>query len=224
MGGCGSKRSGFTALQVADNVRPGQCDPVQGCPPPTEVVCIVAEKVYDECKWSQVSEVEFVYKASKRNPVVDAECKKVKLLQGPECEVVRPGRVRVTFIYRIKTKIFFEDETSTVLSQDVTVIKNFYVPRAGEEGLHVQCYLPFIECLECFIRDEEELQEEKDKGDIKTTIVCCVGKFLLIKLKATVQLMIPAYGFCPEPPDCSEVLGECPDFHPEWPPYPPQDR
>jgi hypothetical protein len=218
MSGCGSKRDGVFSNQVAD-VQLGQCDPVYGCPPPTEVVCIVVEKVYDECKYSEVNEDEFVYYASPDNPVIDVECKKVELVGEPYCEVVKPGRVRATFTYRIKTKIFFEDNTSTTLSQDVTVMKNLNIPRAGEEGLNVQCYVPFLECLTCFIRDEELVE-----GQIRTTIICCVGKFLLIKLKATVQLAIPAYGFCPEPPDCDEVLGECPDFIPPWPPFPPQDR
>ena len=218
MSGCNKKGKRLDIQQVAD-VQPGQCDPVYGCPPPTELVCIVTEKVYDECKNTQVNEDEFVYYASIDNPITDVQCRKIKVLDGPCCEVVRPGRVRVTFTYRIKTKVFFEDDTSTTLSQDVNVIKNFNIPRAGEDGLHVQCYIPFIECLECFIQSEEEIENQ-----IKTTIICCAGIFLLLKLKATVQLLIPAYGFCPEPPDCDEVLGECPDFQPEWPPYPFQDR
>lgn len=217
MSGCGKERK-IVSHHAAD-VLPGKCDPVYGCPPPTEVVCIVTEKVYDECKSTQVNEDQFIYFADVANPVVDTQCQKVELLDGPFCEVIRPGRVRVTFTYRVKTRIFFEDTTSTTLSQDVNVIKTFNLARAGEEGLHVQCYVPFIECLDCFISSEEQVNDQ-----IQTTITCCVGKYILLKLKATVQLLIPAYGFCPEPPDCDEVLGECPDFQPEWPPFPPQDK
>jgi hypothetical protein len=180
----------------------------------------VTEKVYDECKSTQVNEEEFIVMAKADNPVVRAECKKVKLLKDPVCDDSQPGRVRVTFTYGVKIKVFFENDTSTTLSRDVTVIKNFNVSRAGEEGLGVHCVIPFIECLRCSVESEEEAEY----GKIKTTLVCCVANLIVIKLTATVQLLIPAYGYSPEPPDCDEVLDEGSDFDPPWPPFPPQDR
>ena len=219
MSGCDKETRTFATYQLAD-IQPGPCDPVYGCPPPTEIVCIVTEKVYDECKSTKVNEDEFIVMAKADNPVVRAKCRKVKLLTGPVCGDSSPGRVRVTFTYRVKIKVFFEKDTSTTLSQDVTVTRNFNVPRAGEEGLDVQCFIPFLEGLKCFIKSEEEAED----GKIKTTIVCCVANLLVIKLTATVQLLIPAYGYAPEPRDCDEVVGEGADFDPPWPPFPPQDR
>lgn len=200
-------------------VVPGQCDPITGCPPPTEIVCIVTEKVYDECKSVQVNEDEFIFEADPDNPVVDANCLGAELLEGPFCEVIRPGRVRATFTYRVSVRIILDDGQTVTMYRDFTVTKSLNIPRAGEQNLTIHCSVPFLECLACFVR-----QEEPDYDFIKTTIICCVGKFLLIKVKALVQLLVPAYGFCPEPPDCDEVLGECPDFNPPWPPFPPQDR
>ena len=219
MSGCGKETGTFVTHRVA-GIQPGPCDPVYGCPPPTEIVCIVTEKVYDECKNTQINEDEFIVTAKADNPVVRAECKKVKLLGNPVCDDSEPGGVRVTFTYRVKIKVFFENNTSTTRSRDVTVIKIFNIPRAGEEGLEVQCFIPFIECLKCFVKSEEEMEY----GKIEFTIVCCVAKLLVIKRKATVQLLIPAYGICPEPPDCDEELGESPDFQPSWPPFPPLGR
>jgi hypothetical protein len=218
MSGCHKEKGTFVTHKVA-YIQPGQCDSIHGCPPPTEIVCIVTEKVYNQCKNIQANDDEFIVMAKADNRVVRAECKKVKLLGDPVCEDRQPNEVRITFTYRVKIKVFFENDTSTTLSRDVTVIKNFNVPRAGEEGLNVQCIIPFIECLKCFVKSEEEAEYDK----IKTTIVCCLAKLLVITLKATVQLLIPAYGFCPEPPDCEEVLSECLDFQPPWPPFPPQD-
>lgn len=219
MSGCAKETRTLVTYQLAD-IQPGQCDPVYGCPPPTEIVCIVTEKVYNECKKTQVNEDEFIVMAKVDNPVVRAECKKVKLLGDPVCDDSRPGIIRVTYTYRLKIKVFFENDTYTRLSRDVTVTKNFNLARAGEEGLHAQCFIPFIECLKCLVKSEEE----EEYGKIKTTIVCSVAKLLVTKLKATVQLLIPAYGFSPEPPDCDEVPDESPNFHPSWPPFPPQDR
>lgn len=202
------------------DVLPGPCDPYLGCPPPTEIVCIKVDKVYYECKNIQVNEDEFCYEPKPECPVVDVSCYEVELCGEPCCEVVKAGLVSVTFRYKVTVRLFFPPTCEPAfkdLCQVITVTKLFNIPRAGEEGLHVQCYVPFLECLDAFI-------SAVDPENGKVTILACVGKYILIKLKATVQLMIPAYGFCPEPPDCDEVFGICPDFRPEWPPYPPQIR
>ena len=219
------------SVRQVNDVQPGPCDPYLGCPPPTEIVCIKVDKVYYECKNIQVNEDEFEYTPTPECPVLDVSCYKVELYSlksltntnnGPEpcCEVVKPGLVSVTFRYKVTIRLFFPntcDPAFTDLYQIITVTKLFNIPRAGEEGLHVQCYVPFLECLDAFI-------SAVDPETGRVTIIACVGKYILIKLKATVQLMVPAYGFCPEPPDCDEVFGICPDFRPEWPPYPPQIR
>ncbi len=220
MGSCGSKSNGLPALQVA-GIKPGRYDPVYGCPPPTEIVCIVAKKVYDECKNTQIKEDEFVVYSYLSNPVVDVQFKSVELLDGPVCDDSRPGRVRVTFKYGIKIKVCFENNTEIIRTQEVTVVKSFHVPRAGEQGLEISCDIPFIEGLECVVKAKSQAGNQN-----KTIIVCCIGILLIIRLFAEVQLMVPAYGFCPEPPDCEEVQsggGECPEFHFKWPPFPPWD-
>ncbi len=82
-------------------------------------------------------------------------------------------------------------------------------PRIREKDLQVHCEV-FLECLECFV-----------SGPRKVT--CCIGKLMAFKLVALVQLLIPAYGFCPEPDECVKVEDACPEFIPVWPPYPPQE-
>jgi hypothetical protein len=37
-----------------------------------------------------------------------------------------------------------------------------------------------------------------------TTIQLAIGSFVITKVTGLVQLMIPAFGFCPEPPLCEE--------------------
>ena len=49
---------------------------------------------------------------------------------------------------------------------------------------YVQCEV-FLDCFECFVRIQQ--------------VTCCIGKLQLFKLVAQVQLLVPAYGFCPEP-------------------------
>jgi hypothetical protein len=182
-------------------------------------VCIAVDKIYDECKNVQVETIEFTFEADPENPVEDVICLNVEIVAGPTCEVVNSGRVRVTTTFSTTVRVILQDGTTEDLTQETTVIKTFNMPRAGENGLVVVCDIPFLECLQAFVQSEE-----LEYGVLNTTIIACVGKYTVLRLLANVQLMIPAYGFCPEPPDCEEVLSECPDFSPQWPPYPVQSR
>ncbi len=219
MSACDSKRGEYEIRKTKGGVVPGMCNPLYGCPPPTEVVCILTEKVYDECKKILVSEEKFIFEADPDNPVKDVTCLGAELLDGPHCEVIRPGRISIRFSYRVSIRITLDDNQEFNAYRDFNFSKSFSVPRAGEQNLLLQCSVPIIECLSCFVQ-----KEKPDYDFLETTIICCVGMYLLVKLKAKVQLLIPSYGFCPEPPDCDDVLGECPAFQPVWPPYPPQTR
>ena len=135
----GSKRGEIGIRQAENGVVPGQCDPVYGCPPPTEVVCILTEKVYDECKNSKVNEDTFIFEADPDNTVTDVECKDVEVLDGPDCVVVRPGKVRVSFTYRVSISITLDDGQKVLMYRDFTDTKTFKIPRAGEEFLFTHC-------------------------------------------------------------------------------------
>lgn len=196
-------------------VKAGPCDPIYGAPPPKEIVCIQVDKIYQECKKVQVNEIEIIRHAEQA--VTDVICLGVELLDT-ECKVVAPGRVKVCFKYKIRVKLIYEDQSYEEVSHIVEEEKTVFLSRAGEQGLEVKCEI-YLECLECFVDEVTD----PNHGRICSTIICCVGKLILVKLFAHVQLLIPAYGFCPQPPECEEVLDICPDFDPQWPPYPPQD-
>lgn len=196
--------------------KPGPCDPVYGAPPPTEIVCIQVDKIYQECKKVLVDEVEIEHQAGMA--VTDVVCLDVKLI-SEDCYVVAAGRVKVQFTYKIKARLIYEDQSSQEITHIVEVDKTVFLARAGEEGLDVKCDI-FLECLECFV---DEVVDPVNNNLVQSNIICCIGKLILVKLFAHVQLLIPAYGFCPEPPECEQVLAICPDFDPQWPPYPPQE-
>ncbi len=46
------------------------------------------------------------------------------------------------------------------------------------------------------------------------TLTFAVGVFIIVKVVGRVQLLIPAFGFCPEPPECEEFspTGICDNF------------
>jgi hypothetical protein len=195
-----------------NEILPGPCDPVYGCPPPTELVCVKVDKVYEECKLTRVNEPVTDLCDIAVGTITDVECVSAEVVEEPPyfqttCTILPGRRVRVVFFWRYTFKYTDAVGTKTFTSDPIMEEFTVILGRAGERGLQPQCEV-FLECLDCFLID--------------TTIVrCCIGKLVLFKLFAHVQLLIPAYGFCPEPEECV-VAEECPPFVPVWPPYPPQ--
>jgi hypothetical protein len=180
-------------------------------PPPTEITCIKVKKVYNECMHSQVDEVLIEFENEGNAADLTAQCGVVKVLEQ-SCKVIREGLVKVKATLEVSCRLDGIEE-----SEEFTIEKTLRLSRAGEKGLEVQCQI-LPKCLSCFVSGEEEDEEE-----VITLVTACVGILILVKLVAEVQLLVPAYGFCPEPPECEEVLNLCPDFNPAWPPYPSQD-
>lgn len=195
-----------------EQILPGPC-PEEGCPPPTEIVCIMVEKVYEECKKVQVNEEVIDLCGVAVGDILQADCKGVELvvdkLHPFGCEKL-PGtnRARVSFYFRFRFDYLDQEGLKTFISKPVFHQKVVLMSeRILDKRISVQCHV-FLECYDCFPSDTQQ-------------VTCCIGKMLLFKLAAPVQLMVPAYGFCPEPDDCLQVEAECPEYLPLWPPYPP---
>lgn len=220
--GC-SKNTGRSRFQqdnfVVDGVFPGPCpfNTETGqfeCPPPTEIVCIKTEKVYESCRNVQTNEEVADLSCKAVGDIFNVECIEVDLVVDDAhpfvCEKI-PGtrRARVSYFFRYRFT-FFDQEgqkffTSEPIFHEKTVILS---DRIFDKRLFVQCEV-FLDCFECFASGPKQ-------------VTCCIGKLHVFKLVALVQLLVPAYGFCPEPEPCVEVEAECPEFDPEWPPFPPQ--
>jgi len=201
------------------DVKPGKCPVIDGipqCPPPTEIDCIKVNKVLQECKEADVEKIIFtLHKPVHRNDIDRIECASAKIVSNVVCSIPQPGRVSVDFDLEVKSKVVLTDGTIIPLCKTVHVFKSVRLSRAGEPALKCEVDVPLVGCLECFVSKVED-------GCV-TEITCCIGKLLLFKLISEVQLMVPTYGYCAEPPECQNTLGECPVFEPPWPPYPPQD-
>lgn len=198
-------------------IEPGPCDPEYGCPEPTEIVCLQVEKVFDSCQKAKMN-VDVTDVSTIAVGQIDPDsivCKFAEIFEDPDhpfiCTKINgTNRARVSFYYIFKFR--FEDEegvktfTSEPILYDLTVIMDDIIQ---DPRTFVQCQV-FLDCVECFLSNDQE-------------ITCCIGKWVIFKVISLVQLMVPAYGYCPEPPVCPEPLApECPDFEPVWPPYPPQ--
>ena len=200
-------------------VRPGKCRVVSGvpqCPPPTEIDCIKVKKVLQECKQADVEKVIFTLEEPISRDTIDRiDCLSAAISTPVTCNIPMAGRVSAEFDLNVKSRIVLVDGSFQTLEKTVHVFKNIRLSRAGEKMLQCEVEVPLVACLECFVSQVNEQGEAIE-------ITCCIGKLFLFKLVAEVQLMVPTYGYCAEPPECQEALGECPEFEPPWPPYPPQ--
>ncbi|MGF7185249.1 hypothetical protein GGQ84_001335 [Desulfitispora alkaliphila] len=200
-------------------VTPGPCPIVDGvpvCPPPVEIDIIKVKKVFEEAKNVQVEEVPLEFEVEDFVPcTLEAECVSVRVIEQ-ESVILKSGIIRVTATLEVTVRLNGMLET-----EQFEIEKRFRLNRSGEEGLDIQSHI-YPECLKAVITDEEV-----DEDESVVTVIACVGIMIVLKLEAEVQLMVPVYGYPPQPPRIEPLPdnGVCPpDFEPVWPPYPPQTR
>lgn len=213
-------RRNKTAIPVApaNAITAGPVSQAIPCPSPQAIDLLRVEKVFNECRIVDTNEV---IDAVVNPPAgaVDVECLGAQLIGTPSC-TINPDNETVTVTFSFATAYQFLDNDGDPVG-DIQVIetlnetRTIFLERAGETGLGCVAEI-FLECIECFV-------SEFSPTGIIEEVTCCVGKQIIVKLTAIVQLLIPTFGYAPEPPECEQVAGECPDFVPVWPPYPPQD-
>jgi hypothetical protein len=176
----------------------------------TETVCIITDKVYAHCQQRECFP-EIIEK------IGDCKFKSIRFKPGFIVDgtlevddiVNRSNFKRVRFTLRIPFEI------------------------KGKHGKTIEGFLPDIfKDIVLFIppaRDEFDFRivvetSSKVLGQpIQTndTLTFAVGVFIIVKVVGRVQLLIPAFGFCPEPPECEEFSPEgdiCEQF--DYEPFP----
>ncbi len=183
-------------------------------PPATEIDCINATKLYWSCKKAPVNEVTADVSEISEGEVMETRCLKVKLLDGPEYpvkveKIAGTDQVKVGF-YFVYSILFKDSAGWKVMTSPPIFHGEVFIapPLVRNRRIDVNANI-YLECLECFISGAKQ-------------VTCCIGKLILLNLVSRVHLMIPTYGFCPEPADCTKIEGKCPDFDPTYPPYPTQ--
>jgi hypothetical protein len=188
---------------MADQVSPGPC-PSTGCPPPTEIDCIMVDKVYASCVQTVTATGTFTIVACTATPItclVD--------LTDSSCTVgaISPSGIddinNVTFIITAVLDITCSGLVTPVAETIVTTVT---VPLYNPSGTTPICSILSASCTCVLITP--------------STVTCNVALCLLAQTTATVQLLIPTYGFCqPSPCEPGPTLN-CPPV----PLYPPQQQ
>ena len=168
-----------------------------------EVDCVIVDKVYAQCQSRQCF------------PSVEAEIgtgtfSSIKFEPG----FILPGTLRiddlpnkpnfrrVRFTLRIPYRIILTD--GTVLERNLPDISKdivLFMPEARDEFQ-----------FNIVVETSSKVLGQPIVMDGRITFA--VGTFIIIKVVGRVQLLIPTFGFCPEPPPCQDFEPEdvCDDF------------
>ncbi|WP_051569050.1 hypothetical protein [Alkaliphilus transvaalensis] len=193
---------------------PGDVITLQNDPyfPDFKAECIIVDKVYFSCQQRECFERiavalpcgdEFKFLDITFNPgeIVKNTLSITPIPNRPNFSRVR-FRVKITFNVRLKVK----GEKGKVISiaGELPEIQKdiiMFIPEARDEFK-----------FKIVIETASQILTEPLVED--GFLVFAVGVFIIVKVVGRVQLLIPAFGFCPEPPDCEEFLPDdvCIDF------------
>ena len=180
-------------------------------PPPPEIDCIRVKKVYWSCKKYRAAGEVTDLAGIAEGEVFHAECLAVDLLPDAvnpvRVEKVRgTDRVRVSCSFRYTLKFLDSAGWKVTTSSPIFHEEIFMAPPlVQDKRIEAAADISF-ECLECSVSD----------GHLLT---CCLGKTVVLRLISPVQLLVPAYGFCPDPGECLEAGGGCSGDKPVGPPW-----
>ena len=168
----------------------------------TESVCIIVEKVYASCQEREcfpaftvalptggVPPFTFISMTFATGVIVPGS---VVITPIP----ARPNFSRVQFTIQIPYTLTLRDSTGTIF----TVTGN--LPDINKDI--VMYFPPTRPEFDFNLRVETRTEVLTSPLFTLTTIQLAIGSFVITKVTGLVQLLVPAFGFCPEPPFCEE--------------------
>lgn len=200
---------------MPNQVSPGVCPP-EGCPPPTQIECIVVDKVYDSC---------FQVDDRTRNTTVTTgdggqwptgiftvgQVVPCSLTDGAEISCIEISRVPAGDGFVTVTILVSVPVTLTNPNDDAETVDTIFnftktATLCCPEGVEPDCSESTLLFCNCVITEVDDVDE--------TVVVTCDFQVcLVIKCILTVQLLVPSYGFC-VPAPCTVIAGQCPPLPP----------
>lgn len=183
---------------MADQIFPGPCDPITGCPPPTEIDCIEINKVYDYCFQQDIFQniclaipASCVGIATGATATVSATC-----IVGSTSPAVTPGFVNAAF--GIALTVSFTITTSGTISCTGTTTATFVkiVTLCGPAGTFQDCV------VESAVTGPVTIIG----ATVCTSVIICST----FQSLALVKILVPTYGFCIPAPCTTGGLPPCP--------------
>ncbi|MBE3590078.1 MAG: hypothetical protein IMW98_04545 [Firmicutes bacterium] len=187
-----------------NEVVPGPCPP-EGCPPPTEIVCIETMKVYDFCFQTDTrSNLQFPIPSTcgaiPADALVDCSVGSVSCQETRRVPLENGGGLaNVTLLLTVPLTFTVRTRTGEVICTFMdafTFLKT--VTLCAPEGTAIDCRVPSSSCDAAFVAGR----------NVHVSVTLCI----LIEANALVKLLVPSYGFC-VPSECVTLPSppvECP--------------
>lgn len=186
-------------------------------PPPNELVCVQVHKVFDQVAFRDcvTRTITLVPGSGVINPVFAFEGAdgfdiiEVKVISKAD-SLTKPGFKKLKLFVRIRYTIHYSDGVNQLSQTDDAgfnlTINEIYCPNClaqiGVIRYPAENIPGTLDADGLFIK-VEALAETFNDVIISTTGVLAldVGVFFVVKCECDVQLLIPAYGYCPVPPE-----------------------
>ena len=200
---------------MANQVSPGPCPP-EGCPPPTQIDCIVVDKVYDSCYQvddrTRTSTVTIgdggqwptgVFTVGQVVPCAltsGAEISCTELSRVP----AEDGFVTVTMLISIPVTLTNPNDAEETTDRVFNFTKTATL--CCPTGVEPDCSESTLMFCNCVITQVDAINDTVE-------VTCDFQVCLVIQCILTVQLLVPSYGFC-VPAPCVVLPGVCPPSPP----------
>ncbi|MDQ7092680.1 YncE family protein [Desulfosporosinus sp. PR] len=167
----------------------------------TESVCIIVEKVYASCVQRECFPAFTITLPTGVPPFTFISMTFATGVIVPGSIVItpipsRPNFSRVQFTIQIPYTLTLRDSTGALF----TLTGN--LPDINKDI--VMYFPPTRPEFDFNLRVETRTEVLTSPVFTSTTIQIAIGSFVITKVTGVVQLLVPAFGFCPEPPACEE--------------------
>lgn len=204
---------------MSQNVRieAGQITNPDSFPPPNELVCIQVPKVFDQVALRDcvTRTVTLIPGSGLMNPAYafegadDFDIVEVKVISKAD-SLTRPGFKKLKLFVRIRYTIHYTDGVNQRTQTDDAAfnltINEIYCPNClaqiGVIRYPAEDISGTIDADGLLIKVEALAESFNDAVNAITGVLTLdVGVFFIVKCECIVQLLIPAYGYCPVPPE-----------------------
>lgn len=196
---------GVTVGRVGSALSPG--DPINLTDPyqleeVSESVCIIVEKVYASCQQRECFPDFCVVLPKSGEPpfcFVNMTFSTAVIIHDSVIITpipARPNFSRVQFTFKIPFTLTLRDSCGAIFTV------NGHLPEVEKDI--VMFFPPTRPEFDFNLRVESRTEVLASPFFTNNTIQLAIGSFVITKITGLVQLLVPAFGFCPEPPLCEE--------------------
>lgn len=184
-------------------------------PPPNELVCVQVQKIFDQVSLRDcvMRTVTLIPGSGVINPMFtfegadDFDITEVKVISKSD-SMVKPGFKRIKLYVKIRYNIYYSDGINQLTQPDEAsfnlTINEIYCPSCLAQ-IGVIRYPEPSKTYDpdgLLIKVEALVEAFNDAvNPVSGHLTLDIGVFFVVKCACDVQLLMPAYGYCPVPPE-----------------------